>query len=85
MDVNEKITAENDTKNTQLLGVGIKRSAFNAAIVAQVAQLLGLSKRQVYYVLNGSRENQAVFNCYMTILEGNNQLIEEVKKLVPFD
>jgi hypothetical protein len=85
MDLNEKITAENDTKNTPLSGVAIKRSAFNATIVGQVAEILGLEKSMVYKVLNGSRESQQVMSCYMTLLEGNNKLLEDVKKLVPFD
>lgn len=61
------------------------RSTERAAIVAKTAEIMGVSKRYVRYVLAGERENEAVFSTYMTLLEEFNKLPDAVRQLVPFN
>lgn len=62
-----------------------ERDADRAAIVHKVASTLGVSVRYVYMVISGERENDEIFATYMYLLEGQNALLEEVKKMVPFN
>jgi hypothetical protein len=61
-----------------------KRNAKHAALVKETARINGVSTRTVYYVIEGDRLTDQVFATYMTLLEGHNALIDEVKRLVPF-
>ena len=61
-----------------------KRDAATAARVKKVADIHKVSTRLVYYVIDGERENEAIMTTYMEFVEGENRLLEEVKKLVPF-
>lgn len=62
-----------------------RRSAEKAAIVAKTAEIRGVSIRQVYRVISGDQENEAVFSTYMTLLEEFNKLPDAVRQLVPFN
>lgn len=62
-----------------------RRSAEKAAIVAKTAGITGVSIRQVYRVISGDQENEAVFSTYMTLLEEFNKLPDAVRQLVPFN
>ncbi|MFN4248931.1 MAG: hypothetical protein ACK4EY_14485 [Flavipsychrobacter sp.] len=61
------------------------RNTEQAAIVHKVARLAGVSKRQVYRVINGEQINEKIMTAYMELLEGEASLLEAVKKAVPFD
>ncbi len=61
-----------------------KRSAEVAFRVNRVAEITGLKPNTIYKVIRGDRENEEVFTTYMELLERDNALLEEVKKLVPF-
>lgn len=60
------------------------RSAQQASRVQKTADLTGLSVRQVYRVINGKSDNEEVMQTYMFLAEGENELIRQVKALVPF-
>lgn len=60
------------------------RDTINAARVIKTAECVGVSERYVNYVINGERNNDMVLSVFMEIQEGENKLLEEVKKLVPF-
>jgi hypothetical protein len=60
-----------------------KRNAALAARVNKTADITGVSKDFVRKVINGERENETVFSVYMSLYEGENELVKEVKKLVP--
>ena len=53
-------------------------------LVKKVADMHKVSERYVYYILSGERENDEIFKTYMDLKEGNNELAESVKKLIPF-
>ena len=53
-------------------------------LVKRTADIHRVSKRYVYMILNGERENEEIFTTYMELLEGSDALIEAVKKAVPF-
>jgi len=53
-------------------------------LVKKVAEMHKVSTRYVYYVLSGDREDDDIFKSYMDLKEGNNSLVESVKKLIPF-
>ena len=61
-----------------------KRDAKKAATVKDTAELVGVSERQVRRVLDGEHENEKVISVFMTLTEGNNRLLEEVRQLIPF-
>lgn len=63
----------------------IKRDSWRAAIVAEVAEMHGVTKRQVYRVINGERDNDKVMASYMTLLENKNELLNSVRKIVQFN
>ncbi len=52
-------------------------------LVDRVADMKGVSKRYIYMVLSGDREDEEILTCYMTLLEGANNLLEQVKTAVP--
>lgn len=62
-----------------------KRSALSAWIVEETANKHGVSDRHVRLVINGERKNEEIIGTYMTLAEGAHQLVEAVKKLVPFN
>ena len=62
-----------------------KRDAENAFRVKRTAELTGLKKDAIYKIIRGDRENEEVFTTYMELLERDNALLAEVKKLVPFN
>lgn len=62
-----------------------KRDIKKAATILDTAELVGVSPRQVRRVLSGEQENQNVFSVFMELTEGKNLLLEEVKKLIPFN
>ena len=62
-----------------------KRSAENAFRVQRVAEITGLKPNSVEKIIRGDRENEEVFTTYMELLERDNALLDEVKKLVPFN
>lgn len=62
-----------------------RRSAATASLVKRTAELMGVTEQLVYKVLRGYRTNEQVMACYITLLEGETQLLDAVKKLVPFN
>ena len=63
----------------------IKRDAFRASLVQKTAQITGLKENYIRKVLRSDRENETVMSVYMALLEGSNELVKQVKELVPFD
>ncbi|MGN6601203.1 MAG: hypothetical protein ACTHK8_02065 [Ginsengibacter sp.] len=61
-----------------------KRDAETAWRVQRTADITGITEPSVYRILRGDRKNEEVFTTYMELWERDNQLLEEVKKLVPF-
>ncbi|MCX6210085.1 MAG: hypothetical protein NTZ59_11480 [Bacteroidetes bacterium] len=61
-----------------------KRDAINAARVIKTAECVGVSTNLVQKVIRGERNNDKVLGVFMEIQEGENKLLEEVKKIVPF-
>lgn len=61
-----------------------KRDAINAARVIKTAECVGVSTSLVQKVIRGDRNNDKVLSVFMEIQEGENALLEQVKKLVPF-
>ena len=56
-----------------------------AARVKRTSELIGVSPRQVYRVIQGEQQNEKIMDTYMFLMEGEeNLLIEAVKKAVPF-
>jgi len=53
--------------------------------VKEVAKMHGVTSRYVNYILSGERNNTGILNTCMYFLEGKNALVEEVKKLIPFN
>lgn len=53
--------------------------------VKRTADICGVTVPHVYKVLRGDRNNEEIFTTYMELLERDNKLLEEVKKLVPFN
>lgn len=70
---------------TKVLNKTKQRSAEQAFMVAETARLTRKSTRQVYRVINGDSENEAVMRTYMYLAEGTNTLIKQAKELVPFN
>jgi hypothetical protein len=62
-----------------------KRDSEMAFRVKRTAELCGVKTNQVYKVLKGDRNNEEIFTTYMELLERDNALLQEVKKLVPFN
>lgn len=66
-----------------------KEELKKALRVKTTAELTGVSPNYVNKILRGDRENEAVVETYMTLVEiepyYENALIEAVKKLVPFN
>ena len=62
-----------------------KRDTIRAARIQKVAESLGKTPRYIRMVLSGDRENNQVLPLMMEMLERENALLEEVKKLIPFD
>jgi hypothetical protein len=48
-----------------------------------VAEVHGVSPRYVRMVMNAERENEAIIETYMQIVEQDNALLQAVKKAVP--
>ena len=63
----------------------IARDPERADLVKKTATICVVSTNLVYKVLNGDRNNEEVFSTYMFLMEGGNALVEEAKKLVPFN
>ena len=62
-----------------------KRDTIRAARIKKVAESLGVSPNYIQKVLRGDRENKQVLPLIMELQERENALLEEVKKLLPFD
>lgn len=62
----------------------INRDSEKTFMVKKVAEIMGVSTSKVYKVLSGDREDEEVFSAYMDLKEGVNDLVEAVKKIVPF-
>jgi predicted transcriptional regulator len=65
-----------------------KRSSETAVRVKRTAEITGLSTRTIYRVIKGEEHDaetiEKVMSVYMQFSEGENLLIEAVKKAVPF-
>jgi hypothetical protein len=61
-----------------------KRNAIRASRVKKTAELTGFSESYVRKILNTQRENEKVLEVYMSIVEGENALLDAVRKAVPF-
>lgn len=62
-----------------------QRDSEVATRVKRTADISGVSKRYVYLVLNGDRNDENVMATYMRLQEGENLLLQAVKELVPFN
>ena len=60
-----------------------KRSSENAAMVRQAAHLAGVSVSTGYMVLRMERKNERFLTAYMMLNEGQNKLMQEVKRILP--
>lgn len=54
-------------------------------IVKNVAEMTGFTPDYIYKIIAGERKNNEVLGLCMDLLEGSNVLVEEVKKLIPFN
>ncbi len=61
------------------------RSSETAYRVKRTAELTGVKPTSVYRIIRGDRKNEEVFTTYMELMERDNALLNEVKKLVPFN
>ena len=61
------------------------RDTVRAARIKRTAEIVGVSERQVQRVLSADRENDKVLTVFFTLEEGENKLVQEVKKLVPLN
>ena len=61
-----------------------ERDVRRAATIKETAEVIGVSTRHVQRVLSGDRENDKVIMVFMELTEKKSELLEEVKKLVPF-
>lgn len=81
------LTTHEELKN--ILQMSRQRIAEKALIVKKLSEMYELSKRQIYRIINGDQENEAVLNSYMYMQEGidglSSQLLDAVKKLVPIN
>lgn len=62
---------------------GKERDPEKATRVKRTADLAGVSESTVYKVISGDRVNEEVLSIYMQLEEGENLLVEAVKKAVP--
>jgi hypothetical protein len=62
-----------------------ERSAEKAYRVKRTAEITGLKPDTVYAIIRGDRENEEVFTTYMELKERDDLLLQEIKKLVPFN
>jgi|GEM_PF-5505849 len=60
------------------------RDVERAALIRKTAKITGVSIRYVNLVLINERTNETVFSVYMSLLEGVDSLVEQVKQQVPF-
>lgn len=60
-------------------------STIKAATVIKTAIVTGVGQRQVQRVIKGEQKNDKVIEVFMKIEEGENLLLEAVKKAVPFN
>jgi hypothetical protein len=60
------------------------RDPINYARVIKTAECVGVSTSLVTKVINGERNNDKVLSTFMELQEGENALLDAVKKLVPF-
>ena len=68
-----------------------ERDTLKPWIVKEVARMYGVTNDQVYRVMRDNRNNQKIFESYMTILEGamavaqKEAMLTAVTRLVPFE
>lgn len=58
-----------------------EKDPLKTILAAKIAEKRGLTKRHVYLILSGDRNNPEIFEEYMTGREG---LVEAVKQLISF-
>ena len=61
------------------------RDVRRAATVKDTAEITGLSPSEVQKVLRAERNNDTVVAVFMELTERQNLLLQEVKRLVPFN
>lgn len=62
-----------------------KRDSAIATRVKRTAEICGVSPRHVYRVILGDQVNEEITLVYIELSEGENKLVEAVKKLVPLN
>lgn len=62
-----------------------KTDTIKAARIIKTADVTKHSTRQVQRVLKGEQKNDTILEVFMQIEEGENALLEEVKRTVPFN
>lgn len=60
------------------------RDTIREAQVKKTAKLLGVSQRYVNMILDGDRKSEDVLAVFMEIADGENKLLREVEKILPF-
>lgn len=56
----------------------------NTETASEIAAKFGVSPAYVRMVINGERENESILTAAIVYMEGKNELLEEIDKLVPF-
>ena len=59
------------------------RNIERAALIQKTADITGVSVRHVRRVLESEKKNETIVEVYMTLSELSNQLVDEVKRIVP--
>lgn len=54
-------------------------------VTEKAAEITGFKEDYVRKVRNGDRNNETILTVVLELIEGNNKLVEKVKKLVPIN
>ena len=68
---------------TKIIAQRRKRCNERASLIHKTARLRGVSNRYVRYVLAGDRNNEAVLETYMELMEGEQRLVQAVAQMLP--
>lgn len=60
-----------------------KKQVKRRDVARLVAQVHGVTPRYVRMVMNGERENEAIMDTFMEIVEQDNMLLEAIQKAAP--
>lgn len=69
---------------TQSMDKTLKKAIRRRDVARLVAEIHGVTPRYVRMVINCERDNDAIVETYMEIVEQDNALLDAVRKAVPF-